>query len=238
MSDVALPPVDPIVADMREPLFGSVTRMHQREEQAAASLSRAGWWVGGIGAGIGVLGMTCLTAALIYITPPVRYTVIDKQTGVIEESFGAKDAPAHFSQRVIEHYLAEYVRLREQWVWQLDPQTYHRVAIMSSPDEQKRYVAERAKENPGKLYGQDGYARVDVDPHMVPHAKGRDGTLEYDVRFTKTALLATNPGKPVTTREVAHVSFQFHPELPMASQQDRIDNEAGLYVVFYSKSTD
>jgi type IV secretion system protein VirB8 len=236
MSDVTLPPVDPIVATVREPVFIDVTRNHQREEEIERKHNRYGWWAAAAFGVIGVLGMASSTAAIIYFTPQVRYTVIDKATGMVEESFGAKDAPAHFPERTIEGAVADYVKLRERFVWQLDSETFHKVTLMSSPDEQKRYAEERTKDDPGKLYGMTGYARVTNIETPRKVGEGKDKTLEYDVHFTKTALLAANMTKPVVEHLTAHIGFQFHPELPTRSKQDRLDNESGLYVVYYSVS--
>jgi type IV secretion system protein VirB8 len=235
MSDI---PLDgPDIAPIREALFQSVIQDHKAEQSFARVKSRAAWWIGGIGAAIGVIGMCCGTAAVVYLKPVVQYTTIDTATGAIVESFGAKDAPKHFNERVIERYLTDYIELRERFVWQLDPETFHRVTLMSSPEEQKRYKLERDKQDPAKLYGMNGYARV---THIGPFRKtgnGRDGTLEYDVQFTKSELLSANMTRPKTVHMTARIGFQFHPELPM-SEQDRHHNEAGLYVVYYNASAD
>lgn len=236
MSDVALPPVDPIVASLREAIFPDVTRNHQREEEAAKGLSRVYWWVGVTGTAIGVLGMVCATVAIVHFVPQVRYTVIDKATGVIEESFGAKDAPAHFPERTIEGAVAQYVDLREEWTWQMDPVIDHKIKLMSAKAEQKRYQDERAKDPPGKRYGMEGYARVTNIDRVTRTGVGRDHTYAYDVHFTRTSLLAANMTKPVVEHLTAHVQFQFHPEIAMPSKQDRLDNESGLYVLYYNVS--
>lgn len=236
MSDVVLPPVDPIIATLREPVFLEVTRNHQQEEEAARGLSRLYWWVGVTGAAIGVIGIAVAAFAIFYFTPQVRYTVIDKATGAIEESFGARDAPAHFPERTIEGAVAQYVELREEWTWQMDPVIDHKIKLMSAKDEQRRYQDERAKDPPGKRYGMEGYARVTNIDSVVRTGLGRDHTYAYDVHFTRKSLLAANTTQPVTEHLTAHVQFQFHPELAMPSKQDRLDNESGLYVLYYNVS--
>lgn len=228
------------LSDLREHLFKASVSAHKAEQEYNRTLSKAGWWVGGIGAGIGVLGMTAAVACMIWLTPRVVYRTIDLGTGIISESFGAKDAPAHFNERVIRHYIAGYIENREQFVWQTDPSTDHLVKLMSAPAEQQRYADEKAKLNAGERYGLTGYARVKKFVWWKPidTSSARDKTLEYDVQFIKTEVLASDPSRTVDTRETARIIFQFHPELPVPSDQDRLDNEAGLMVINYHADAD
>ena len=235
--DLLLPPPDDRVSSVRDELFHDVIAAHKAADVFNRERSRAGWRVGGIGAAIGVLGMAAATAMSIYAKPVRIYTEIDDASGVIHDSYGAKDAPAHFNERVIDHYLAEYVGLRERFIWQVDAQTDHRVKIMSSPAEQSRYAAARLADDPAVRYGVTGYAGVTRFVAFTGRAKGKDDTLEYDVQFVKSELLAADSSRIKTSRMTARVLFQMHPELPMGDQ-DRLDNEAGMMVFAYNSSSD
>jgi type IV secretion system protein VirB8 len=224
------------MSSIRDELFHDVLAAHRAADVFNRERSRAGWWVGGIGAAIGVLGIVAATAMSIYAKPVRLYTEIDDASGVIHESYGAKDAPEHFNDRVINHYLAEYVGLRERFVWQMDPETDHRVKLMSAPAEQARYAADKAKEDPADKYGMNGYARVTHYTAFTLRAKGKDKTLEYDVQFIKSELLA-NSNDIKTSHMTGRIVFALHPELSM-SDQDRLDNEAGVYVISYNASAD
>lgn len=237
MSDeLLLTPPDERVSAIRDGLFHDVIAAHRAADVYNRERSRAGWWVGGIGAAIGVLGLCAAVVVAVYAKPVRLYTEIEDSSGVIHESFGAKDAPDHFNDRVINHYLAELVGLHERFVWQMDPETDHRVKLMSSPAEQVRYQADKDKADPATKYGMNGYARVVHFTAFTQRAKGKDKTLEYDVQFIKGELLA-NTNDPKTIRMTARIVFQFHPELSM-NDQDRLDNEAGLYVISYNSSAD
>lgn len=235
--DLVLPPPDERVSSIRDAIFHDVIAAHREADVYNRERSRAGWWVGGIGAGIGVLGIVAATAMAIHYEPKRIYTEIDDASGLIRDSFAATDAPSHFNNQVINHYLSEYVGLRERWVWQMDPETDHRVKLMSSPDEQARYQADRAKDAPAERYGMNGYARVTHFTAFTLRARGKDRTLEYDVQFIKSELLASDSGQIKTSHMTARVVFQMHPEITM-SDQDRLDNEAGLYVISYNSSAD
>jgi type IV secretory pathway component VirB8 len=240
MDDEFLPPDDE--AKLRDPVFNDVLSAHEARVAANRATQAWAWRIAGGGMLMGLIGVAAVALAVIISKPDVRYDVIDPQSGIIHPSFGAKDAPNQFSERVIDHYLAEYISNRETWVRQLDPLVFHTVAIMSATDEQKRYAAERLKDNPQEKYGQDGYSRIVrfLDPsaggfHRI--TKGKDGTFEYDVQFLKGEVLAADPGKPVETWETARIVFQLHPQLAM-SEPDRLQNEAGLYVLSYSVRSD
>jgi type IV secretion system protein VirB8 len=236
-TDDLLEAPDDTFAALRDVAFQDVLAAHKAEGYFNRERSRAGWWIGGIGATIGVLGV--LSAAVVAVShrPVVRYTEIDDASGVIRPSYGAVDAPDHFNDRVIKHYLAEYVGLRERFVWALDSETAHRVKIMSAPAEQVRYEADRSKDSPGARYGLNGYARVVKFVAFTLRAKGKDKVLEYDVQFVKGEILASNPSAPTETRMTARIIFACHPEIQM-NDQDRLQNEAGLMVMSYSATAD
>ena len=235
--DDLLEPTDERVSELRDGIFHEVIAAHDAERAYNRERSRAGWWIGGIGAAIGVLGVAAATTVAIYAKPVRIYTEIDDAAGLIRDSYGAKDAPDHFNERVINHYLSEYVGLRERFVWQMDPETDHRVKVMSAPAEQQRYQADRDKNNPADRYGMTGYARVTHYTAFTQRAKGKDKTLEYDVQFIKSELLASDNGQIKTSHMTARIVFQMHPELLM-NDQDRLDNEAGLMVISYNSAAD
>lgn len=235
--DLLLEPPDERFAAARDVVFHDVIAAHKAEQHYNRERSRAGWWVGGIGAAVGVLGLLTAATVAIYAKPVRLYNEIDDSSGVVRESVGATDAPDHFNERVVKHYLAEYVTLRERFVWALDSETDHRVKLMSAPAEQVRYAADRSKESPAAKYGMSGYARVLRFPAFTFRGKGKDRVAEYDVQFVKSEILASNPTTPTETRMTARVIFSFHPEINM-NAQDRLDNEAGLFVLSYSATAD
>jgi type IV secretory pathway component VirB8 len=240
-SEEQLLEADERVPALREPIFHDVLSAHRAEMRFNDERSRAGWWVGGIGAGLAVILAITTAAIAIGHQPQVRYTVINAEDGIIRESVGPKDAPQYYSEQVIRHALKDYNDHRQRFVWQLDPETYHHVAMLSSPDEQLRYDEERQKQKPGERYGTMGYSKVirypGVDADFRRRAKGKDGTLEYEFQFVKGEVLAANPTIPVETKWTVRMIFQFHPELKM-KDQDRLDNESGLRVIFYNAIED
>jgi type IV secretory pathway component VirB8 len=234
--DFLLEPPDPEFVGVREQIFHEVIAAHTAADRFARERWRAGWWVGGIGATIGLVASCAMMVVVAYHRPQIRYREIDPVSGVIRASYPAADAPRHFNTQVIQHYLSEYISARESFVWQIDAVLDHRIKIMSSPEEQRRYQMDREKRNPGKLYGAIGYARVTRWIGWRQAGKEKN-TYEYEVQFELGELLAADPTRAREVRKTARIVFEFHPEL-MMSEADRIDNEAGLVVFFYNSSED
>jgi hypothetical protein len=107
---------------------------------------------------------------------------------------------------------------------------------MSSPAEQATYADQKAKDDPASKYGVNGYALVTHFYPLIQREKGKDNSFEYEVPFIKSELLA-NTNQIKTTHMTARLVFSFHPELTM-NDQDRLDSEAGLYVISYTSSQD
>jgi type IV secretory pathway component VirB8 len=236
--DIILPPADERISEIRDGIFQDVIDNHAAEKAFNHKIKLQDRLFGKFGMSVGVLGIVAATAMAIYERPVAVYRDIDNSEGVIHPSYGAKDAPDHFSDRVINHYLAEFISLRERFVWQMDSEIDQRVKLMSSPDEQKRYQADRDSGNPLEKYGMNGYSRITwFDPNGFKiRAKGKDKTMEYDVQFVKSELLA-GANQITSAHMTARIIFQMHPEL-LESDQDRLDNEAGMYVVSYNSSKD
>jgi type IV secretory pathway component VirB8 len=239
ISDTSDDPLPEFDNKLREPLFANVLSVHQSEVDFNKERKRAGWWVGACGLFCSALSSFALVVVVIYHQPQIQYREIDPTTGLIRASHSAKDAPTYFPEQTIHRYIAEYVELRNHFVWQDEPNIDHRVKIMSSAEEQKNYADEKKKTDLGAKYGMAGFSRVvSIDTNsFLRRGVGKDKTLEYDVQFIKGEVFARAPNTPVETHMTARILFQFHPEAKM-SDRDRLNNEAGMMVISYHDSPD
>jgi type IV secretory pathway component VirB8 len=214
----------------------NVLDVHTAERAFSSERTRAGWWIGGVGILVGIVG--CFTAAVVAVShqPQTRYAIIDNYTGRITQTVSAEDAPSAYGDKVVAFYLASYVELRERFAWQLDPEQYHRATAMSVPDEQKRYAEVRRSNPPTAKYGKDGWARVDKWVAFTKREVGRDKTFVYDVQFDLAELLL-NAAQVKRSRKTARLIFQFRPEL-LQLDQDAVRNPAGLMVISYTSTVD
>lgn len=198
---------------------------------------RVGFWVGGIGAAIGVAGMVCAATLFPLKSHELEYYVINQETGWSGPSVSAKDAPSLFSAQVTEATVQGYIELRENYLFETDSIAFHRVTLMSTPDEQTRYKAMHDDpSSPSRKLRDHGYIQVD-NFQLFPIGFGKSKTQEYVVKFNRRVMLAGQPvpdkGEPYTVQ----IAFQFHPEYPMATPDRRL-NVTGLQVLSYRPHAD
>lgn len=198
---------------------------------------KAGFWVGGIGAFIGVAGMVCAATLFPLKTREVEYYTINQETGYAGPSVGAKDAPTLFTHQVMEAALQTYVELRENYLFETDGIAFHRVTLMSTPEEQVRYkTMHDAPTAPARALQNRGYIQVD-NFQFWPIGDGKAQTHEYVVKFSRREMHAGQAVPNASEPYTAQIAFQFHPEYPMAAPDRRV-NVTGLQVLSYRPHSD
>lgn len=198
---------------------------------------RVSYWIGGTGVLVGVAGMICAATLFPLKTRVVEYYTVNQTTGYSGPSVGAADAPSLFNEQVAQFALREYVELRENYLFETDGVAFHRVALMSTGDEQVRYKAMHdAPASPSRVLKDKGYVQVQNFQFWLV-GDGKAKTRDYVVKFDRFEMRAGQPaplrGDPYT----AHISFQFHPEYPMSSPDRRL-NVYGLQVLSYRVDSD
>jgi type IV secretion system protein VirB8 len=189
----------------------------------------AGWTVGGIGAAFMAASIAGWVTVLPLKTTEVRFFLVDQSTGIIGEPAGLQDAPRLFGAAVEQQYLRRYIEAREGYVPEMDERDDHIVKIMSTPDEQARYAADR------KQMAADGHVSV-ANFRFHPLAIGKDGeSRRYLVQFDRTVWHGAS--KDAAQPWSATVDFQWKPTLPMRPD-DRSDNPGGFQALNYSASSD
>lgn len=192
---------------------------------------------------IGAVGILCIigSAGLVVSVLPLKKTVpifyaVDRSTGIIDQPVGVIDAPDTFTEAVDQMYLRRYVEAYEGWLLQTDQRSDHLIKIMSTPDQQARYMARRAApDHPSKLLGKDGVVQVEPHFRFHRHPGGSAHTRSYDVFFEITSWRGNQ--KVATKSYTATVDFQWHPELDMAPD-DRSLNPGGMQVIAYAAQPD
>lgn len=223
--------------DSDKKLFDAANSFQEDRYLMGRAALKVGLWIGGIGTGIGVAGMICAATLFPLKTREVEYYTVNQETGYAGPSVGAKDAPTLFTHQVIESSLQTYVELRENYLYETDAVAFHRVTLMSTPDEQIRYKAMHdAPASPFRTLRERGYIQVD-NFQFFPIGDGKAKTREYVVKFDRRVMPA---GQPVPTKGDSYttqIAFQFHPEYPMAAPDRRL-NVTGLQVLSYRPQAD
>jgi type IV secretion system protein VirB8 len=157
---------------------------------------KAGLWVGGIGALIGVSGMVCAATLFPLKTRVVEYYTVNQNTGYVGPSVGAADAPTLYNAQVAESALQTYVELRENYLYETDVLAFHRVTLMSTPEEQVRYKAMHDDPKaPARALRDHGYIQIE-NFQFWPVGDGKARTHEYVVKFDRRVMPAGQPVPP------------------------------------------
>ncbi len=228
---------DQLSPDAKEIYHQETLKLQQDRLAIGRSALRVGWIIGAVGTTIGVAGMICAATLFPLKTVQVEYFQVNQSTGFVGPSMGASDAPKLFNAQVTQAALQTYVEQREGYLYQTDPVAFHRVSIMSTADEQARYkVAHDSPTAPSRVLRDHGYVQID-NLQFFPIGEGRSETKQYVVKFDRRVMRAGDPvpsrGEPCT----AEISFQFHPEYPMALPDRRV-NPWGLQVLDYAAHSD
>lgn len=225
------------LGDDDKKLFDDANSFQKDRYLMGQAALRVGFWIGGTGATVGVLGMVCAATLFPLKTREVEYFTVNQETGYVGPSVGAKDAPSVFSAQVIEAAVQTYAELRENYLYETDGIAFHRVTLMSTPDEQTRYkTMHDDPSSPSRKLRDRGYIQVE-NFQLFPIGSGKSKTQEYVVKFDRRVMLAGQPvpakGEPYTVQ----IAFQFHPEYPMATPDRRL-NVTGLQVLSYRPHAD
>lgn len=232
-------PSDELTAAAREMYFQQSQKLQQ--DRADLSLERAVWWkrLAITSTVVAVATVACSASLFPLKTHDVEFRTINFETGYVSPMISAKDAPAHYNDRTIHASLLEYVTARENYQYETDQIAFHKVSIMSTPDEQVRYKAKHdAPDSPASKLRDKGYVQVDTSTmQFFPVGDGKRGTHQYIVKFERRVMLAGRPvperGEPCT----ALVTFAYHPEYPV-TRSDAALNPWGLQVSSYDSHSD
>ena len=194
------------------------------------------------GLGVGAIGVMALGGAIGWVTylpktvdcRPFAF-IADKTTGIISQPLNLTDAVVSFPEATDRQYLKRYILARSQYVPETDQQSDQLAKLMSTPDEQARIVAERARmDSVTKRLGQTGYVQIE-DVRMYRQPDGANLTRSYFVRFQATEWKDGRSSPAVSWSGT--IDFQWHPELMMLPA-DRDDNPGGFQALVYSVSPD
>ena len=193
---------------------------------AATRSRRLAWIVAGASAALAVAGVLAV-AMLAPLKTVVPYVItVDKATGASEitSPLTGRLAPS-YDEAVTKYFLADYVRNREGWIPQARKEFFEGVLAMSSRDEQARWTAFYAKDNPKSPQA----IFTDLDTVFVAIKSVTFVSPKVaQVRFTKTLQHGTTA---TDTPAIATITFDTT-DSPSTEQQ-RFQNPLGLEVQTY-----
>jgi type IV secretory pathway component VirB8 len=226
----------PLTEAAKNAKFRSVMDLSVERVILGRSAIVTGWVIGATGLALFSASIIGWVAILPLKTVEYRFELIDKSTGIVSVPVGLEDAPTLFGEATAEQYLRRYIEAREDWIPEMDQENDHVAKVMSSPDEQARINAERAKPTSNvNAIGKKGHVMVDNFRYHPLAIDRNSQTIRYLVQFDRTVWNGGTADKPVPWS--ATVDFQWHPSLPM-KPDDRTINVPGFQAINYSHSSD
>ena len=193
---------------------------------AANRSKRLAWIVASVASGLAITGVAAVAMLTPLKTVAPYVITVDKATGASEIiSPLTGDRQIMYNEAVSKYFLADYVRNREGWIPQARQEFFEGVLAMSSRDEQARWTAFYAKDNPRSPQS----AFTDLDTVFIAIKSVTFVSKNVaQIRFNKTLQRG---GSSTDTPAIAIVTFDTT-DTPTTEQQ-RFKNPLGLEVQSY-----
>ena len=187
---------------------------------------RLAWIVAGVASGLAITGVAAVAMLTPLKTVAPYVITVDKATGASEITASMSgNKPISYNEAVAKYFLADYVRNREGWIPQARKEFFEGVLAMSSRDEQARWTAFYAHDNPKSP--QSIFTDLDTVFIAIKSVTFVSKNVAQ-IRFTKTL----QHGAVVTeTPAIATVTYDTT-DTPTTEQQ-RFKNPLGLEVQTY-----
>ena len=184
------------------------------------------WIVAGVASGLAITGVAAVAMLTPLKTVAPYVITVDKATGASEITASMSgNKPITYNEAVAKYFLADYVRNREGWIPQARKEFFEGVLAMSSRDEQARWTAFYAHDNPKSP--QSIFTDLDTVFIAIKSVTFVSKNVAQ-IRFTKTL----EHGAVVTdTPAIATVTYDTT-DTPTTEQQ-RFKNPLGLEVQTY-----
>lgn len=193
---------------------------------AANRSKRLAWIVASVASGLAITGVAAVAMLTPLKTVAPYVITVDNATGASEiTSPMTGDRQITYNEAVSKYFLADYVRNREGWIPQARQEFFEGVLAMSSRDEQARWTAFYAKDNPRSP--QSVFTDLDTVFIAIKSVTFVSKNVAQ-IRFTKTLQRG---GSSTDTPAIAIVTFDTT-DTPTTEQQ-RFKNPLGLEVQSY-----
>ena len=187
---------------------------------------RLAWIVAGVASGLAITGVAAVAMLTPLKTVAPYVITVDKATGASEITASMSgNKPITYNEAVAKYFLADYVRNREGWISQARQEFFEGVLAMSSRDEQARWTAFYAHDNPKSPQS----IFTDLDTVFIAiKSVTFVSTKVAQIRFTKTLQHGA-----VTTDTPAIATVTYDTTDTPTTEQQRFKNPLGLEVQTY-----
>lgn len=194
---------------------------------------KVGFFIGGVGLLIGVLGLTAVLLLLPLKHTELELYTVDNTTGRIEKITHVKEEDMFSQVAMAKAFAANYVKLRESYNYFSLQRDYDTVPLFGSDEVNADYLAFfNSKNSPDTVYQKAAYVvEIEVISNVVSDATSPDKLAQ--IRFKKTVRRVADGSRKVEFWN-ARVTFRYVPEKSLTEAQ-REANPLGFTVTSYQR---
>lgn len=182
-----------------------------------------------------------LTVAFVFLFPLKEvkpYVIrIDNNTGYTDIIPSLTDDTFTPEEALDRFWVAQYVELREKYVFETLQQDYERVQLYGSPTVNKQYIDHfKSEDAPYKLYGSNDI----IDVRILSINLGEsDGETVTKTAIVRAELMKTNltTNEKNSKRIFITIAYDYNPNLSLALRH-RTTNPLGFQILSYTVDTE
>lgn len=194
---------------------------------------KVGFFIGGVGLLIGVLGLTAVLLLLPLKRTELELYTVDNTTGRVEKVTHVREEDMFSQVAMAKAFAANYVKLRESYNYFSLQRDYDTVPLFGSDEVNADYLAFfNSKNSPDTVYQKAAYVvDIDIISNVISDATSPDKLAQ--IRFKKTVRRVADGSKKVEFWN-ARVTFRYVPEKALTEAQ-REANPLGFTVTSYQR---
>lgn len=192
--------------------------------------NRRAWFVAFLSIIIAIISVTavCLLTPLKSVE---SYLVrVDNTTGTVDVISSIKVTDVTTSEALDKHFIANYVKLRQGYYYNILQQDYEKVQIYSNPEVAKDYIAIYADETNSRLEKLKNDYEVDIEIISIVLGESA-GLTTSTVRFNEILKNAVTRTVDSKTSKVATLTYTY--STADVLEKERLINPLGFKVTTY-----
>ena len=161
-----------VVKDDLKPFFERSATFDGERLRAATRSLRLAWMMAGTSMALCGASMLAVVGMLPLRTIETRVIRVNETTGSVELVTPVVGTQT-YTEAVTKHWIADYVRAREGFLFEEAPFAFRKVNLMSAETEQARFSEGYIVKNPKSalaVLGRDGTARIEIKAISFPAA--------------------------------------------------------------------
>lgn len=194
---------------------------------------KVGFFIGGVGLLIGVLGLVAVIILLPLKETEIELYTVDNTTGRVEKITHVKEEDVFSQVAMAKAFAANYVKLRESYNYFSLQRDYDTVPLFGSDEVNDDYLAFfNSKNSPDTVYQKAAYVvDIEIISNVLSNATAPDKLAQ--IRFKKTIRRVADGSTKVEFWN-ARVTFRYVPDKALTEAQREV-NPLGWIATSYQR---